>query len=111
MVAGSVINFIPVKNGEISLLSKYAGRQYLDNTSQKSRSLDAYYVQDIRLTYAVERKFFKETNLVVQLNNIFNKKYQSNGYTYSYIAGGLITEYFYFPMAPFNCMIGLNVKL
>jgi iron complex outermembrane recepter protein len=111
VVAGSAINFIPVKNGEISLLGKYVSRQYLDNTSQKSRSLDAYYVQDIRLSYTLERKLFKEANLVVQLNNVLNRKYEANGYTYSYIAGGLITENFYFPMAPFNCMIGLNVRL
>ncbi|MBC7887164.1 MAG: TonB-dependent receptor plug domain-containing protein [Ferruginibacter sp.] len=111
LVAGSALNFIPVKNVEISFLSKYVGRQYLDNTAQKSRSLKAYFVQDIRLAYALECKFIKETSLVVQLNNVFNKKYEANGYTYSYIYGKLITENFYFPMATFNCMIGLNVRL
>ncbi|MEP7141986.1 MAG: TonB-dependent receptor plug domain-containing protein [Ferruginibacter sp.] len=111
VVAGSKISFIPVKNAEINLLSKYVGSQFLDNTSQKSRRLDAYYVQDIRLAYTLECKFFKEINLVAQLNNVFNKKYEANGYTYSYISGGLVTENFYFPMAPFNCMIGLNVRL
>ncbi|MEP7110061.1 MAG: TonB-dependent receptor [Ferruginibacter sp.] len=111
VVAGSVINFIPLKNSEISLLSKYAGRQYLDNTSQKSRSLDAYFVQDIRLSYTLKWKFFKDMNLVAQLNNVFNEEYEANGYTFSYISGGLTTENYYFPMAPFNCMVGLNVRL
>lgn len=111
VVAGSAINFIPVKNAEISLLSKYVDRQYLDNTAQKSRSLDAYFVQDIRLAYTLIYKSFKEISLVVQLNNVFNKKYEANGYTFSYISGGLTTENYYFPMAPFNCMIGLNVRL
>ncbi|MEJ7588214.1 MAG: hypothetical protein WKI04_11700 [Ferruginibacter sp.] len=59
----------------------------------------------------MEHQFFKETNLVVQLNNVFNKKYDANGYTYSYIAGGLVTENFYFPMAGRNIMIGINVKM
>jgi len=111
VVAGSAISIIPVINGEITLLSKYVSRQYLDNTSQKSRSLNAYYVQDIRLAYTLKGKFFKETSLVLQLNNIFNKKYEANGYTFSYISGGLTTENYYFPMAPFNCMVGLNVRL
>ncbi len=111
VVAGSAINFIPLKNGELSLLSKYVSRQYLDNTSQKSRSLEAYYVQDIRLSYTLSGKFFKEANLIVQLNNVFNKKYEANGYTFSYISGGLTTENYYFPMAPVNFMIGLNVRL
>ena len=110
VVAGSSLNFVPIKNAEISFLSKYVGRQYLDNTSQKSRSLDAYFVQDVRISYTLFGKIFKETNLIVQLNNVFNKKYEANGYTSSYISGGLTTENYYFPMAPLNCMVGLNVR-
>jgi iron complex outermembrane receptor protein len=111
VVAGGSINFIPVKNGEISFISKYVGRQYLDNTSQKSRSLNPYYLQDVRLSYLLENKIFKATNLIVQLNNVFNKKYEPNGYSFSYIYGGeLTTENFYFPMAGFNFMVGVNVK-
>ena len=111
VVAGSSINFMPIKNGEISLLSKYVGQQYLDNTSQKSRSLNAYFVQDIRMAYTINCKFFKEVNLIFQLNNVFNKKYEANGYTFSYISGSLTTENYYFPMAPTNCMFGLNIKI
>jgi iron complex outermembrane receptor protein len=111
VVGGGSINFIPVKNAELSLISKYVGRQYLDNTSQKSRSLSAYYLQDIRLSYLIEHKIFKETNIIVQLNNVFNKKYEPNGYSFSYIYGGeLTTENYYFPMAGFNFMLGVNLK-
>ena len=111
VIAGGSINFIPVKNAEISLLSKYVGRQYLDNTTQKSRSLSSYYLQDIRLSYLITHKIFKETNLILQLNNVFNKKYEPNGYSFSYIYGGdLTTENFYFPMAGFNFMVGVNLK-
>lgn len=111
VIAGGSTNFIPVKNGEISLLSKYVGRQYLDNTAQRSRSLNPYYVQDIRLSYLLEKKIFKETNIIVQFNNVFNKKYEPNGYSFSYIYGGeLTTENYYFPMAGFNFMLGLNLR-
>ena len=111
VVAGGSINIIAVKNGEISLISKYAGRQYLDNTAQKSRSLHPYYTQDVRLSYAVKGKIFKETNFILQLNNIFSKKYEPNGYSFSYTADGtLTTENFYFPMAPFNFMAGVNIR-
>ena len=111
VIAGGSINFVPVKNAVISLLSKYVGRQYLDNTSQKSRSLNPYYLQDIRLSYLIENKIFKATNIIVQLNNVLNKKYEANGYTFSYIAGSLATENYYFPMAGFNFMVGLNFRL
>ena len=96
----------------ISLISKYVGRQYLDNTTNISRSLNAYYLQDVRLSYLIENKLFKATNIIVQLNNVFNKKYEANGYTFSYVYGSKVaTENFYFPMAPFNFMIGVNVRL
>ena len=111
VVAGAVINFIPLKNGEINLISKYVSRQYLDNSSLRSRSLDPYYLQDLRLSYLIKNKLIRATNIIVQLNNIFNKKYEPNGYSFSYISGGnLTTENYYFPMAGRNFMVGVNLK-
>jgi len=111
VVGGAGINFIPVKNAEINLISKYVGRQYLDNTSQRSRSLDPYYVQDIRMSYLLKSKICKEANLILQVNNVFNKKYEPNGYSFSYIYGGeLTTENYYFPMAGTNFMLGVNLR-
>lgn len=102
------INILPLKKTEINLSGKYVGRQYLDNTSQKSRSLNDFYVQDIRFNYN-----WKKTLLVfLQVNNIFSKKYEPNGYSFSYIYGGTqTTENYYFPMAPVYWMAGLNIKL
>lgn len=110
-IAGGSLNIIPVKNGEISLIGKYVSRQYLDNTSQKSRSIDPYFVQDVRLAYNIENKIGKSVNIILQLNNVLNKKYVANGYTFSYVYGGLVTENYYFPMATFNCMLGVNIRL
>ena len=111
VVGAGSINITPVKNGEISLLSKYVSRQYLDNTSQISRSLNAYYLQDIRLSYNIlSSRILKAANIIVQFNNIFNKKYEANGYTFSYYSRGLTTENYYFPMAPFNAIVGLNLR-
>lgn len=111
-VGGASVNFTPIKNAEINLVSKYVARQYLDNTTQLSRSLNPYYTQDVRLSYVVENKLFKSVTFITQLNNIFSKKYEPNGYSFSYIYGGTVTtENFYFPMAPFNAMVGINVKL
>jgi iron complex outermembrane receptor protein len=103
IVGGATINFIPVENFEISLLSKYTGKQYLDNTQNEGRKLDAFYVQDARMIYSLKKAFLKEVNFIFQVNNIFNQKYEPNGYTFSYIYGGeLATENYYFPMAGMN---------
>lgn len=112
IIAGGSLNFVPVKNSEISFISKYTGRQYLDNTAKANRSLHSFYVQDIKLSYLTENKIFKATQFFVQLNNVLNKKYEPNGYTFSYIYNQqLTTENYYFPMAGFNFMLGLNVKM
>ena len=112
IVAASSICFFPIKNGEISIINKYVGKQYLDNTSNSNRSIDAYYLQHVQLSYTLQKLFFRETVFTLQLNNVFNKKYVANGYTFSYLYGGSqTTENYFYPTATFNCMLGVNVKL
>ena len=112
VVGAASINFLPFKNAELSLLSKYVSKQYLDNTSNDNRSLNSFYVQDVRAIYTIKHKWLKEVNIIAQVNNIFGKKYEPNGYTYSYFAGGeTVAENYYFPMAGTNFLIGLNIRL
>ncbi len=112
MVGGATISFLPIKNTELSLISKYVGKQYLDNTQNESRKLDAYYTQDARIIYTLSKKWLKELNIIFQANNLFNELYEPNGYTFSYYySGSLTTENYYFPMAKRNFVIGVNVKL
>ena len=111
-VGNAGLQVVPFKNMEVSLNGKYVGKQYLDNTGNEKRKLDAYFVQDLRLSYTIQKLLFKEINIIAQVNNLYNKQYESNGYTYSYYyQTSLVTENFYFPMAGRNFMIGLNVKL
>lgn len=111
-VASAAINFIPVKNSEINFQSKYVGRQFLDNTSHISRSIDPFFVQNVRLSYTLLKNVFKDVNFIFQVNNVFNRKYESNGYTYNYISGGnFAVENYYFPMAGVNFMASVNIKL
>lgn len=112
VVGGGAVDIKPFKNASISLISKYVSRQYLDNTSLKTRSLNPYFVQDARISYSLPNRLFKSTDLVLQVNNVFNKKYEANGYTFSYVAGGaLTTENYYFPMAGTNVLFALNIGL
>ena len=112
VIGALLINIIPAKNWELNLEGKYVGKQYLDNTSQDSRSLDAFYTQHARIAYNRHFKNVKAMNLFLQVNNVFSKRYEPNGYTFSYIAGGSqITENYYFPMAPINLTFGVNIRL
>lgn len=112
IVAGASLQLIPIKNVELNLLSKYVGKQYLDNAQNEGRILPSYFVQDVRLSYTIKNKLFNEWNIIAQVNNVFNKLYEANGYTFSYIASGaLTTENYYFPMAGTNFMLGINIKM
>lgn len=104
------LNFRPTKQTEISLPAKYVSRQYLDNTGRKSRSLDPYYVQDLQLTWKPNIRGALNTAIRLQVNNLFDVRYEPNGYTFSYMAGGaMTTENYFFPMAGRNFMIGLSI--
>jgi len=107
----ATITFLATKNFEISLLSKYVSKQYLDNTENEGRKLDPFYVQDARVIYTFHKAFLTEANIILQVNNIFNKRYEPSGYTYNYISSGeLVVNNYYFPMAGTNFMVAVNIK-
>ncbi len=92
---------------EASILRKFVGKQYLDNTSDDARSLQAYNTHDLRFKYTLK----KGPALTLLLNNVLNEMYSSNGYTYSYRYGGTTTtENFYYPQAGFNFLLGASIR-
>lgn len=96
---------------EITALSKYVSRQYLDNTSNRARSLDPYFTTDFRLSYSVQPDFVKEITVSLLAANIFNEKYESNGYTWGYLGGGSeFRENYYFPQAGRNYLAMVAVR-
>ena len=107
----STISYHPIKNAEIAFISKYVGRQYLDNTQTASRSLDSYFVNDLRLNYSFSMKAIKNIGVGLLINNIFSEKYQSDGVTYPDIEGGKVVNYnYYFPQAPINLLASVKIR-
>jgi len=101
----------PVSRFAVALQSKYVSKQYLDNTQNESRSLNGYWVNNVRFGYDFKFAGIKNINVGLLVNNILDKKYESNGYTYGYYSGGRVTtENFYFPQAGTNFLLSLNVK-
>ena len=95
----------------IGFQNKYVSKQYLDNTQNEGRKLRGYYVGNIRAGYDFALFGIKQANVGLLVNNIFNKKYESNGYTYGSIYQGVTTtENFYFPQAGTNFLLSLNLK-
>ncbi len=110
-IAASTFSWRLIPNTEIALLTKYVGKQYLDNTKTNARSIDDYLVSDIRMRYSFKPKYLKEFSFSLLVNNIFGEVYESNGYTYGYLGGGdEYRENFYYPQAGTNFMGMLTVK-
>jgi iron complex outermembrane receptor protein len=101
----------PLKGFALALQNKYVSKQYLDNTQNENRKLKAYYVSNLRAGYDFSLFGIKKVNLGLLVNNVFDKKYESNGYTYGSIYQGITTtENFYFPQAGTNFLLSLNLK-
>lgn len=116
-VAGATVRFEPFyKNSGThhfytEVATQYVGRQFLDNTSNIFRSILPYSLTDLRFRYQASLPRVQELELTATINNVFNKKYENNGYTYSYFFDGLLTtENYYFPQAGTNFSIGLNLR-
>lgn len=111
VIAGGQLLWKPVSQLELAWLAKYVGKQYLDNTQNETRKLNSYFTNDIRATYAIRPKFVKEITFSLLLNNVFNRLYESNGYTFSYTEeGAFTTQNYYYPQAGFNVLAGVGVR-
>ncbi len=112
VIAGATLSFYMVPQLEIDLPAKYSGIAYLDNSESRDKKINDYYVQQLRVIYSPKIKSIREMTIAFQLNNLFNKKYEANGYTYGYYSGGqLVNENFLFPQAGTNFMMSVNIRI
>ena len=118
VVAANQLQFKPNDQLQFSFLSKYVGKQYLGNVDSNVSKLDAYFVNDISLIYEIKtRSVFKSIIVTGLVNNIFNEKYISNGYYYTYNddfsnPGEIktIEGTGYYPQATTNFLVGVTLK-
>ncbi len=112
VVSAHTLEGQPVKNLRLALLYKTVSRQYLDNSEITNRSIAPYQVLDFRVRYAIRPVFVKEIELALLVNNVLNREYVANGYTYSYVGASKQEETFnwFFPQATRNFLASVNVK-
>lgn len=111
LIAGSNFELNLLKDFNVSVNSKYVGRQYTDNTANLERSIDPYFITDLNMSYRFSTSLFKEVILRLMVNNVFNQQYESNAWVYRYYSEG--TEGVidgYYPQAGTNYMFGVTLK-
>ncbi len=110
LIASAGFQFRPVRNVELGMQAKFAGRQFLDNTGNQSKSIDPYQFVNFTGSWQIPLPFLQTLRLNVLVNNLFNQEYETIGYTFGYIYDGTrTTENFYYPQAGRNFLIGLTL--
>jgi len=112
VIANSSLNWMVFKRFNVNLISKFVGRQYIDNTQSSDRQLDPYFVNNLLVKYTLNPGFVKEISFSLIINNLFNEQYESNAWAYRYTSGNTLQKLDgYFPQAGINFMGGILVKL
>jgi len=110
----------------VAWISKYVGKQYIDNTTNDTRALDAYWVNDLRLRYQLKNWGLQEVGLNFMLRNFLNEKFVSNAWVYRFNSpsydprpddpyvnqseGAYYNRIGLYPQAGINFMLGLDLK-
>jgi len=118
VVAGGELAFSLFQNTQwlrgqqitLSWLTRYVSRQFIDNTSDLSNVIPAYSFTDLRLVYRRSGKVLKNVTATVWLQNVFNRQYSSNGWSYRYQVDKQTTlDRGYYPQAGRNVLVGLEI--
>ena len=118
IVAANRIEYQVLKNLQLALLSKYVGEQFMGNIDSETSILDSYFINDFNVVYTLDNVPLVKSIVISGLvNNIFNKKYVSNGYFFmfddTWTDPNTVTTIEgagYYPQAEINFLLGATVK-
>ncbi len=104
LIAGNIFIYKPIAGLQISLLQKFVGKQFMNNSDSLESILESYFINDINVGYEFKPKsVFKSIMITGLVNNVFDKKYVSNGYMWDVYP-------YYYPQAGINLLVGMNLK-
>jgi iron complex outermembrane receptor protein len=105
LVAGNILKYDASKKLELSLFTKFVSEQYLTNTELAVSKMKDYMVSDLLIKYNLTQflSLFKSAEISTLINNIFDKKYTSNGYMWE-------TTPYYFPQAGIHFLVSVTLK-
>ncbi len=117
IVAGNMLEFRPIKNVQLALLSKFVGEQFMGNIDSEVSKLDSYFINNLNVAYRWENvPFVNEILFTGLVNNIFNVEYVSNGYFFTFEGEneqGNVTTFEgagFYPQAKTNFLLGATIK-
>lgn len=111
VVAGSTLSYRFLEGAVVALNSKYVGEQFFDNTSSEDRKLDAYFVNDFKVSYSFSPSWMKRVEISAMVNNLFNLQYESNAYGGNWYEENVEQTWaYYYAMAPRHYMAQILLR-
>lgn len=118
IVAGNALVYQPLEDLYIAFLSKYVGEQYMGNIDSDTSKLDSFFINDLNVNYEWKTApVFSSIVFTALVNNVFDAKYVSNGYFYTYdddwTNPGTVTTIEgagYYPQAGINFLVGVTLR-
>ena len=99
------------KEFEISWMTRYVSRQYIDNASDPNNVIDAYSFSNLRLRYRALPRPWGTLELTFLLQNLLNAQYESNAWSYRYrYDGETYVDQGFFPQAGRNYLLGFSLR-
>lgn len=100
----------PFRNFSAALIFNYTGEQFIDNTTNHERMLDAYLDGTLRLGYDFTLKK-NHISCYFIINNLMNAEYETNAWVYPYrYEGEDRVMDGYFPQAPRHYLGGISIR-
>ena len=98
------------QNLSLSLLGKYVGKQFIDNSSDNKNVIDPYFFSDFRIRYQLKTNFIKEIGLTLLVRNIFDGQFETNAWSYRYNYGeSTLVDQGFYPQAGRNVLLGISL--
>jgi iron complex outermembrane receptor protein len=121
VIVGNIFTYMPAKNVQLSLLSKYVGSQFMSNFSSEVSTndvLDSYFTSDLNLVYTLKtNNIFKSVVFTALVTNLFDAEYVDRGYYFTfdddYSNPGTVTTVDgagYYPQATRNFLLGATFR-
>ena len=117
LIAANQLIYHPTEAFQVNLISKFVGEQYMGNIDSDVSLLDSFFTNDINIVYEWENPpLFKSVVFTGLINNVFDVKYESNGYFFFFDSQNQAGETEtiegagFYPQAGINFLTGVTLK-
>jgi iron complex outermembrane receptor protein len=108
LIVQQSLDWTPAKRLSLGATGRYVGRSYLDNTNNPSLATPSFTTLDLSAAYDLGQG----ARVRVQVNNALNnRRVFPGGYSYNFIAGGVVAgTAYYYPQATRNAVVMVDYR-